>query len=227
MSKIEIFQDFLAKQNDQQSIANFVIHMVVAVILSSLLGWVYVRYGRSLSNRKQFASTFVLLTMTTMLIISVVKSSLALSLGLVGALSIVRFRAAIKEPEELSYLFLTIAIGLGLGAGQLLTVLAACPIFMGVIVGRSLWQQKAEGQNLFLTITSQRDQANLDRMMATLNANCEGVDLRRFDENEHSAEATFQVDFENATGLQQSLKELREQDESMRIVFVDSKRMAA
>ena len=53
--------------------------------------------------------------MTTMLIITVVKSSLALSLGLVGALSIVRFRAAIKEPEELAYLFLTIAIGLALG----------------------------------------------------------------------------------------------------------------
>ena len=49
----------------------------------------------------------------------IVKSSLALSLGLVGALSIVRFRAAIKEPEELVYLFLIIAAGLGCGAGQL------------------------------------------------------------------------------------------------------------
>ena len=48
------------------------------------------------------------------------KSSLALSLGLVGALSIVRFRAAIKEPEELVYLFLIIAIGLGCGANQLI-----------------------------------------------------------------------------------------------------------
>ena len=57
-----------------------------------------------------------LITMTTMLIISIVKSSLALSLGLVGALSVIRFRAAIKEPEELTYLFLTIAIGLGFGA---------------------------------------------------------------------------------------------------------------
>jgi hypothetical protein len=50
----------------------------------------------------------------------IVKSSLALSLGLVGALSIVRFRAAIKEPEELVYLFLVIAIGLGCGANQLI-----------------------------------------------------------------------------------------------------------
>ena len=51
-----------------------------------------------------------------MLIIFVVKSSLALSLGLVGALSIVRFRSAIKEPEELTFLFLNIALGIGFGA---------------------------------------------------------------------------------------------------------------
>jgi len=49
----------------------------------------------------------------------IVKNSLALSLGLVGALSIVRFRSAIKEPEELIYLFLVIATGLGCGAGQI------------------------------------------------------------------------------------------------------------
>ena len=48
-----------------------------------------------------------------MLIITVVKTSLALSLGLVGALSIVRFRSAIKDPEELLYLFFSIAIGIG------------------------------------------------------------------------------------------------------------------
>lgn len=53
-----------------------------------------------------------------MLVITVVKSSLALSLGLVGALSIIRFRSAIKEPEELTYLFLAISLGLGFGANQ-------------------------------------------------------------------------------------------------------------
>ena len=56
---------------------------------------------------------------TTTIVITIVKSSLALSLGLVGALSIVRFRAAIKEPEELVYLFLIISTGLGCGAGQI------------------------------------------------------------------------------------------------------------
>ena len=57
--------------------------------------------------------------MIVFFVILIVKSSLALSLGLVGALSIVRFRTPIKEPEELIYLFLAIAIGLGFGAGQI------------------------------------------------------------------------------------------------------------
>ena len=64
----------------------------------------------------------------------IVKSSLALSLGLVGALSIVRFRAAIKEPEELVYLFLIIAIGLGCGANQLVITVIGILISLFIIV---------------------------------------------------------------------------------------------
>ncbi|MCI0696355.1 DUF4956 domain-containing protein [candidate division KSB1 bacterium] len=89
-----------------------------SAVLAYLLSLVYAQYGHALSNRKMFARNFVMITMTTMLIITIVKASLALSLGLVGALSIVRFRAAIKEPEELAYLFLAIGIGLGFGADQ-------------------------------------------------------------------------------------------------------------
>ena len=59
-----------------------------------------------------------MLSITTTIVITVVKFSLALSLGLVGALSIVRFRAAIKEPEELVYLFMIIGIGLASGSAQ-------------------------------------------------------------------------------------------------------------
>ena len=65
----------------------------------------------------------------------VVKSSLALSLGLVGALSIVRFRTPIKEPEELVYLFLAIALGLGYAAGHTLMT----TVIMALILIIYLW----------------------------------------------------------------------------------------
>src|SRR3989338_6452859 len=119
MDQQTLIQNFLSNQNIQIPILNFLVNLILAAILGYILSLIYTKYGKSLSNRQTFARNFVLLAVTTTLIITVVKSSLALSLGLVGALSIVRFRAAIKEPEELAFLFLTIAIGLGLGAGQL------------------------------------------------------------------------------------------------------------
>ena len=100
------------------SMWSVVFSLLVAAICSSSIKLLYVKYGKSLNNRRNFSNIFPLLAITTALVITVVKFSIALSLGLVGALSIVRFRAAIKEPEELVYLFLVIAIGLAAGANQ-------------------------------------------------------------------------------------------------------------
>ena len=111
--------DFFINQSIQIDLQNFVISLLCAAILSLLVQLFYIRFSSTLSNRIQFSKNFVILGVTTCIVIMIVKSSLALSLGLVGALSIVRFRAAIKEPEELVYLFLIIATGLGCGAGQL------------------------------------------------------------------------------------------------------------
>ena len=114
-----------SSQASPTELSTFVINLALAVLLSYILSLVYIHWGSSLSNRRRFAANFMLITVTTTFIILVVRSSVALSLGLVGALSIVRFRAAIKEPEELAYLFFAIGIGIGLGDNQrLITVLA-------------------------------------------------------------------------------------------------------
>src|SRR5436190_937372 len=104
-------EEYLAIHSSQLSLLQVVINLCITAVLSFILAKVYERYGHSLSNRKMFARMFTVISMATMLIITIVKSSLALSLGLVGALSIVRFRTAIKEPEELTYLLINIAIG--------------------------------------------------------------------------------------------------------------------
>ena len=117
------------------SLTTLAINLLLAAVLASIVAWVYINYGRSLSNRAKFAQTLPVLALITVLIISIVKSSLALSLGLVGALSIVRFRTAIKEPEELIYLFMAIAIGLGLGADQRWPTVLAILHHPGVFAG--------------------------------------------------------------------------------------------
>jgi len=100
------------------SLSSVFMSLLATSVSSFLLRQLYVRYGRSMNNREYFGNIFILLGVTTCSVIIIVKYSLALSLGLVGALSIVRFRAAIKEPEELVFLFLVIAFGLAFGANQ-------------------------------------------------------------------------------------------------------------
>ncbi|MBW7874637.1 MAG: DUF4956 domain-containing protein [Candidatus Cloacimonetes bacterium] len=91
-------------------------------------------------TRLDLARSLVGLCVTTTMVISVIKSSLALSLGLVGALSIIRFRTAVRDPEELSFIYLAFAIGIGLGANQKTLVLACLCI---LLVCRSLFLFKA------------------------------------------------------------------------------------
>ena len=117
MDKIQNLLDYqLAEIN--LSYQEIMLSIIIAAVCSAIIKYFYVKYSKSLSNKVIFSDIFILLSIVTCIVITIVKFSLALSLGLVGALSIVRFRAAIKEPEELVYLFLVIAIGLGAGAGQ-------------------------------------------------------------------------------------------------------------
>lgn len=223
MNKLQTFQEFLTTQSVQVPVLGFIINLLLAAILSYLLSRFYIKYGNSLSNRSDFAKNFIVITMTTMLIISIVKSSLALSLGLVGALSIVRFRAAIKEPEELAYLFLTIAIGLGFGADQRIITLIAFSIILGAIWLKNHSRLNEENQNLYLTINSHNPRkAELAEIVDCLKRNCTSVNLKRFDETKEMIEASFHIESVNFEQLNRSKSELQELGDSVRITFLDS-----
>ena len=224
MNKYRSFQEFLSTQSIEVDPVAFIVNLIVAALLAYLLSRMYVRFGGSLSNRSQFARNFVLLAMTTMLIISIVKSSLALSLGLVGALSIVRFRAAIKEPEELSYLFLAIAIGLGLGANQLYLTVLAFGIIALVVIVKYYTRGHRERQNLHLTVTvGDPKSVSLDRIVSTLEERCSLVNLRRFDETPTALEASFLVEFKDFQRLNDTRQALQELDNNLQITFLDNK----
>ena len=95
---------------------------LISLFFAILFGWLisnaYKYSSQSISGGRQISSSIIPLTLSICVIITIVKSSLALSLGLVGALSIVRFRTPIKDPEDLVFLFLAIVTGLGFGANQ-------------------------------------------------------------------------------------------------------------
>jgi uncharacterized membrane protein YhiD involved in acid resistance len=216
------FQDFLTNQSVQVDLPSFALNVALAALLAWILSLVYVRFGDTLSNRQQFARNFVLISMTTVLIISVVKSSLALSLGLVGALSIVRFRAAIKEPEELAYLFLNIAIGLGLGADQRVVTIVAFVVIVSLISLLRFSRRGGPSHNLYLTVDSHNpEKISLDRIVDIMRRHFTGVDLKRFDETSDALEASFRVEFEDFGRLEEVKRELLAAHRNLKITFLD------
>src|SRR3989338_2317746 len=224
MNKLQSFQQFLATQSVQVPMASFIFNLFIVAFLSFILGRGYIRYGESLSNRRMFARNFMLITMTTMLVIAIVKSSLALSLGLVGALSIVRFRAAIKEPEELAYLFLSIGIGLGFGADQRVITVAAFFIIVGIICLKKFSHKYQDNQNLYLTVSNQGPgKVELDTIVRILKSHCVGLNLKRLDETKDMMEAAFFVEFKDFNALEEARLEIQKLKDSIKITFLDNK----
>ena len=135
-------KEFYLNWIDTVSLSSLLINLAVGTILSLLLRWHFKRFGSVLSNKDELGNVLPLILLITILIITIVKSSLALSLGLVGALSIVRFRTPIKEPEELAYLFFAIAIGLGLGANQT-TATVISVFFIAIVISIIKWSRRS------------------------------------------------------------------------------------
>lgn len=211
-------------QSPTLDLTAFTINLVLSVLLSYILSRVYVHWGSSLSNRRRFAANFILITITTTFIILVVRSSVALSLGLVGALSIVRFRAAIKEPEELAYLFFAIAIGIGLGDNQRLITAIAVAVAILVIAIIRLFRGRQADFNLHLTVSSGKpDKVALESISALLRKHTSQVRLMRFDESSDMIEVSYLVEFTNGAQFEAAKNALKALSDDLRITFLDNK----
>lgn len=228
MDKIQSFKEFLTTQSQTIPIFSFTANLVLAALLAQLLSFLYVRFGESLSNRRTFSKNFVLLSCTTMIIITIVKSSLALSLGLVGALSIVRFRAAIKEPEELAYLFISICIGLGLGANQTLVTTLGFGILTAIIFVRRIRKVSTDTPNLLLTVSCPSSTPlNLDDIIKVLKEHSTGLSLKRADESKDAFDASFLITFSSYESLSKAKQNLHKLSDHLHISYLDSQGISA
>jgi hypothetical protein len=180
---------------------------VYAVILALVIG----RFSNLIGDRRRYMVILPILMPTMVLIISVIKSSLALSLGLVGALSIVRFRTPIKEPEELTYLFVAIAVGLGLGADQVL-VTSICFAFLVVLLaGLGTYGSSRRLEGVFIDVESPASgsTSELVRHAEVFKHHRVAFDLRRFEEDDSTASATYYVEARGLKELEPILARLR------------------
>ncbi|MCR5268054.1 MAG: DUF4956 domain-containing protein [Lachnospiraceae bacterium] len=130
MSFNDIFKSSFLENVTSVSVLDMVIAMALAFALGLFIFLVYKKTYQGVMYSMSFGVTLVALTMITTLVILAVTSNVVLSLGMVGALSIVRFRTAIKEPLDIAFLFWSIAVGIVLAAGMI-----PLALFGSVIIG--------------------------------------------------------------------------------------------
>ena len=222
------FEDFINEfSNDVINHQQFLLNAILTAVLAYLLGRFYVRYGRSIANRSGFAHNFMLLALATMLIIYVVKSSIALSLGLVGALSIVRFRAAIKKPEELIYLFFTIGIGLGMGANQVLVTLLAYVLIMSLLVIQAMLERRPSiksPENMFVSIsTTEMSAADINQI---LSQHFSFVELKRMDEHKGRIDLSYVIETDTIDNIVLAKNQLIEKAPALSFSFIEQRNLA-
>lgn len=130
MSFSDVFKSNFLENVTAVSIFDMVLAMALAFTLGLFIFYIYKKTYAGVMYSSSFGVTLVALSMITTLVILAVTSNVVLSLGMVGALSIVRFRAAIKEPLDIAFLFWSIAVGIVLAAGMI-----PLAVFGSVIIG--------------------------------------------------------------------------------------------
>ncbi|EGS5729173.1 DUF4956 domain-containing protein [Clostridium perfringens] len=146
--------------------------MFIAMILSFAVGLfimqVYKKTFKGVMYSSTFAMSLLVLTLITTLIILGVTSNVVLSLGMVGALSIVRFRSAIKEPMDIAFLFWSISEGIVLGAGLIpLAILGA--VFIGIVM--VLFANKKTTDNPYILVVNCKNDISENSVLNILSKN--------------------------------------------------------
>lgn len=189
----KIQEKYLAEFTENIPFDEFLFNVLLTALLAALLRWYYIRFAHSISNRPRFGNNFLPLALGTLLIIMIVKSSIALSLGLVGALSIVRFRAAIKDPEELTFLFIAIGLGLAGGANEPILglfsfILIISLLFLQRITNKKKGYSHRSGA-VYVNITT--DKTDLKEVSDILIGIFPYVELKRLDSLDPGMELSF------------------------------------
>ncbi len=152
------FQDIFKSSFLENITSVSVIDMAMALILAFGLGlfifFVYKKTFTGVMYSSSFGVTLIAMTMITTVVILAVTSNVVLSLGMVGALSIVRFRTAIKEPLDIAFLFWSLTAGITLAAGMIILAIAGS-IAIGIVL--LLFVNKKSYLNPYIVVISCRD----------------------------------------------------------------------
>ncbi len=170
MSFNDIFKSSFLESVSEFSVIDTFLGLAVALIISMFIFVIYKKTLAGVMYSESFALTLVGLSLVTTLVIMAVTSNVVLSLGMVGALSIVRFRAAIKEPIEIVFLFWALATGIVIGAGMIPLAIIGSAI-IGVIL--LLFANRKRHNNPYILVLNLQDEKAEE---AALNIMKQGVE---------------------------------------------------
>ena len=195
----------------------------ICVLMSFIVRDFYIKRSFSLTGKMHIGSIIPVLSAVVFLVIVVVKSSLALSLGLVGALSIVRFRTPIKEPEELVYLFLAIAIGLGYGAGQvLITTILSLSILLIIFMWLSN-RNIAKTSEYNLVVKWSKQDVMFEDILKEITPVVQNLKLVRLDKSPSSNTSVMLVVPDKEQHIETISNKLHTLDNDMNVTFFEAK----
>lgn len=211
MSKKELVSYLLA-QNTALSPAQILLSLTAAVLLALLMYFVYRKTFSGVVYSKNFNSTLVLIAVITTLAMLAIGSNLALSLGMVGSLSIIRFRTAIKEPRDIAFLFWAISIGLCCGANMYIIAVLGSVVITALLFAfkMDLYERSA----YLLVVRSAAGAMPAEEMEALLKENTASYRVRMSNATGREEEVTYEISLsgrkkQTPQALQKQLIELQ------------------
>lgn len=196
MDKVN-FLNYIQSANTMTSAGMVILNMAVTMLVAMFIYWVYKRTYTGVMYSKNFNITLLLTSMVTAMVMMVIGTNLALSLGMVGALSIVRFRSAIKDPRDIGFIFWGISAGLAAGTGSWLIAVVGS-LFIAIIL---LIFSKSSYEDYPFLLVVKGSEINEDKLRYLLMAYVQKYSLRMKNNTPSSSEIIYEVKFEEGKDI--------------------------
>ena len=200
-----IFSNLFSSQTiTPASFPTILVSLVLALAVGLFIAWIYRRNYRGVMYSNNFTLTLVMMTLITCPVVMCIRESIQLSMGMVGALSIVRFRTAVKDPLDTAYMFWALTMGILLGAGQFF--LTACAVVGIGLLLTVLVHIQSKGLNSYLLVLRMSEDS--ERQANQLVNNLKVTQLKSKTVSANGIEATYEVRVDKPDALLNKLRAL-------------------
>ncbi|MBQ3080006.1 MAG: DUF4956 domain-containing protein [Clostridia bacterium] len=215
MNKASIAEIFASQSITPNSWLSILFLLIMAFVVGLFIYWVYRKNYRGVMFSNNFGLTLVLMTTITAPVVMCIRDSLQLSMGMVGALSIVRFRTAVKDPLDTAYMFWALTMGILIGAGQyFLAAIAVVGIAALVFVLRYITGKSADSYLLVMRMAGGAENAALQVMRQLRYQKLKSKTITA-----HGIEVTYEVRVEKSEAFLNKLLSLDGVNEASLIAY--------